>query len=209
MTKRLIILVGGIVLTGVLFYFLTGTAAASNGELGTPCEDNPDVCASGLVCAPEGTNGSFVCSHCIDSTECQDGDGGICTGQGICTYNNPPGGLPVVNPPPGNTGVNNPPPKTTTGGFDFTIGGLVNLVTGVACWSIRAVLALMVIALIIAGLRFFWARGEQTAVTEAKKNFTWVIIGIVVILGTNIIIATVSNALGGDYSYLPLKCSTK
>ena len=111
--------------------------------------------------------------------------------------------LPGNNPPPNQNNPNN----NQTLGYDLTIDSLGNIISGIACWAINVVLAVMVVALIIAGLRFLGARGDQTKVSEAKKNFNWVIIGIIVILATNIIIATIAGALGGSYSYLPLSCS--
>ncbi len=89
---------------------------------------------------------------------------------------------------------------------DFTVQRIAAIITGFACWLIGIVLAIMVIALIIAGIRFFLAKGNETALTDARKNLTWVLVGILVILATNVIIATVANALGGDYSFLPLNC---
>ena len=95
---------------------------------------------------------------------------------------------------------------------DFTVQKIADIITGFACWLIGIVLAIMVIALIIAGIRFFKATsfvtdgGKTTEINDAKKNLQWVLIGILVILSTNVIIATVANALGGSYSFLPLNC---
>lgn len=90
---------------------------------------------------------------------------------------------------------------------DFTVQRIADIITGFACWLIGIVLAIMVIFLIVAGIRFFLARGNETAVVEARKNLTWTLVGILVILATNVIIATVSNALSRDYSFIPLNCS--
>lgn len=89
---------------------------------------------------------------------------------------------------------------------DFTVQRIAAIITGFACWLIGIVLVIMVIFLAVAGIRFFLARGSEAAVTDAKKNLTWTLVGILVILATNVIIATVANALGGDYSFLPLNC---
>ena len=96
---------------------------------------------------------------------------------------------------------------------DFTVQRIADIITGFACWLIGIVLAIMVIFLIISGIRFFKATsfvtdgGKTTEINTAKKNFQWVLVGIVVILATNVIIATVANALGADYSFLPLNCA--
>ncbi len=92
---------------------------------------------------------------------------------------------------------------------DFTVQRIAGIITGFACWLIGIVLAIMVIFLVIAGIRFFLARGNETAVADAKKNLTWTLVGILVILATNVIIATVANALGVNYSFIPLQCGLK
>ena len=91
-------------------------------------------------------------------------------------------------------------------GVDITIQDVAGIITGIACWLIRVVLAVMIIFLIISGAKFFLAQGNQEAVTKAKENIKWVLIGIVVVLATNIIIATIANWLGAEYSFLPLNC---
>jgi len=103
--------------------------------------------------------------------------------------------------------------KSTTGGtkdlpgVDLTIQGLGNLVIRLTCWVIQIILAVMVIALLVAGVRFFLARGNPEAAKGAKENFKWVLAGIAVILATNIIIATIAGFLGADYQYVPLDCT--
>jgi hypothetical protein len=91
-------------------------------------------------------------------------------------------------------------------GYNLTIGRVRDIITGLACWVLQIILAIMIIALIWAGVRFFLAHGNPEKAKAAVENFKWVIIGIVVILATNVIIATVDNALGGDASYLPIMC---
>ena len=99
-----------------------------------------------------------------------------------------------------------PPPANQSLGVNFTVQDVARIITGFACWLIGIVLAIMVIALVISGIRFFLARGNETALTSAKKNITWTLVGILVILATNVIIATVANALGANYSFIPLYC---
>lgn len=89
---------------------------------------------------------------------------------------------------------------------DFTIQRIAAIITGFACWLIGIVLAIMVIFLVVAGVRYFLARGNETKVTDSTKNLTWTLVGILVILATNVIIATVANALGANYSFIPLNC---
>lgn len=99
-------------------------------------------------------------------------------------------------------------------GVDLTIQDVLNIVTRFACWLISASLVIMVIALLWSGIRFFKAMkivggdDKPKEINIAKRNFGWTLVGISIILSTNVIIATIANALGGDYSYLPLKCTT-
>lgn len=90
---------------------------------------------------------------------------------------------------------------------NFTVQLIADIITGFACWLIGIVLAVMVTFLVVAGIRYFLARGNETKVADATKNLTWTLVGILVILATNVIIATVANALGRDYSFIPLNCS--
>jgi len=94
-------------------------------------------------------------------------------------------------------------------GIDLTVDKIANIITGFACWLIGIVLVIMVIFLVIAGIRYFLAKGNPVKVTDATKNLQWTLVGILVILATNVIIATVANALGGDYSFLPLNCGLR
>lgn len=86
-------------------------------------------------------------------------------------------------------------------GYDLTIEGIGRIITGIACWTMSTILAVMVIALVIAGIRFYIG-GAAGDVSKAKTNLLWVLVGIVIILATNVIIATVVYYLGGSYSAL-------
>ena len=91
-------------------------------------------------------------------------------------------------------------------GEDLTIQGVFNIINGIACWLLRVVSVVMVIFVILAGFRFMAARGDPRAFVSAKKNFFHVFVGILVILGVYVIIATVANAVGADFSFIPLAC---
>lgn len=91
--------------------------------------------------------------------------------------------------------------------IDLTVEGLFNIIAGLACWFTRISLPIMVIFLVLAALRFMHAQGEPARFTAAKKNFSQVLIGILVIMGAYVIIATVANAVGvADFSFIPLVC---
>ena len=93
-------------------------------------------------------------------------------------------------------------------GINLTIQDVMDIITGLACWITRVALVFIVVAVIYFGVKFMMAQGDPTKLTEAKKSFLWGLVGILVILGTYTIIATVANALGADYMlFIPLRCS--
>jgi hypothetical protein len=91
-------------------------------------------------------------------------------------------------------------------GQDLSIQDVFGIINGIACWLLRTVGAVMVIFLVIAGLRFMAAQGNPAKLTEAKKSLNYALLGILVIMGVYVIIATVANAVGSDFSLIPLVC---
>ena len=92
-------------------------------------------------------------------------------------------------------------------GVDIQIQDVAAIIEGIACWLMRVVLALVVIFLILSGVSFLTARGNPEKVGKAKENFKWVIIGIAVVLGVNVIIATVGAFITNDASFInPFTC---
>lgn len=92
-------------------------------------------------------------------------------------------------------------------GIDLTVQDVFSIIAGLACWFSRVAVAVMVIFIILAGLHFMNARGNPVAYEMAKKNFGQVLIGLLVIIGVYVIIATVANAVGlTDFSFIPLAC---
>ena len=92
-------------------------------------------------------------------------------------------------------------------GVDLTIERVFGIITGLACWFTRFALILIVVYIVIFGIKFMTAQGNVTKYEEAKKSFTWGLVGVAIILGTYTIIATVANSLGADYSLIvPLQC---
>lgn len=93
-------------------------------------------------------------------------------------------------------------------GVNLTIQSVFGIITGLVCWFSRFALILIVAYIIIYGIKFMMAQGNATKYEEAKKAFTWGLVGVLVILGTYTIIATIANALGANYSLIvPLNCS--
>ncbi|MEK7151228.1 MAG: pilin [Patescibacteria group bacterium] len=91
-------------------------------------------------------------------------------------------------------------------GIDLTIEDVFDIINNFACWLIRVITPIMIIFIVIAGLRFMHARGDPAAYAAAKKNFNHVILGLIVIMGVYVIIATVANFVGADFSFIPLVC---
>src|SRR3989344_1798919 len=98
-------------------------------------------------------------------------------------------------------------------GIPLTIQSVFGIITGLACWFTRFALVLMVVMIVFYGIKFMMSQGNQTKFDEAKKSFTWALVGVLVILGTYTIILTVADLLGGSTSssalstFLPLDCS--
>src|SRR3989344_5017869 len=81
-------------------------------------------------------------------------------------------------------------------GEDLDFEDLISIMTGLACWLGRVASLGAVIFVIWAGLRFMAARGDPKAFTDAVTNLKRVLLGILVIYGVYVIIATVANAVG-------------
>ncbi len=110
----------------------------------------------------------------------------------------------IAAPPP------TPRPTFGTSGAggieDFTIQRVFGIIAGFACWLTQIALFVMVAFILYYGFMFLKSQGNPEKLTAAKKSFSWGLVGVIVILGTYTIIATVTNALGGDISMLPLDC---
>ncbi|MEK7525400.1 MAG: hypothetical protein AAB561_00020 [Patescibacteria group bacterium] len=93
-------------------------------------------------------------------------------------------------------------------GVDFTIQQIRNIIVGLACWTTQISFFIIIFFILFYGFLFFKSQGNPAKVDEAKKALGWGIIGIIVILGAYTIIATVTNALGGQANPIPIDCSS-
>jgi len=93
-------------------------------------------------------------------------------------------------------------------GINLTIQDVLGIITGLACWITRVALVFIVVAVVYFGVKFLTAQGDPTKLTNAKNSFMWGLVGIIVILGTYTIIATVAHSLGvTEYGrFIPLNC---
>lgn len=97
---------------------------------------------------------------------------------------------------------------TEVPGVDLSVQKVFNMITGLACWFTQFALIIIVVALVIYGIQFLVSQGNPEKYQAAKNAFTKGLIGVIIILGTYVIIATIANALGADYNrFVPLDCS--
>ena len=92
-------------------------------------------------------------------------------------------------------------------GVDFTIQQVRNIIVGLACWLTQISFFVIVIFILFYGFLFFKSQGNPAKVDDAKRALGYGIIGMIVILGAYTIIATVTNALGGEANPIPIDCS--
>ncbi len=123
-------------------------------------------------------------------------------------------GVALVSGNSGNSGNSSDSTKNSlTGlpGIDLTIQSLFGIIEGLACWASRFVIVFIVIMLIWYGIQFMTAQANTEAFNNAKKALNYAIIGIIVVLGANTIIATVAHAIDSNssYSVFALDCSAR
>ena len=90
--------------------------------------------------------------------------------------------------------------------MNLTIQGVINILNNFSCWLFTVAIALCIIFIVIAGIRYMFAGGNSERTNKAKKNFLYLLIGIVVILGVGVIISTVAAAVGSTISLIPFQC---
>ncbi|MBI2065440.1 MAG: hypothetical protein HYT62_05350 [Candidatus Yanofskybacteria bacterium] len=218
--KKFLLIVLPVTFFSVWFLFGSGDVLAV-AKFGEPCSKASD-CQSGLQCFGN------TCVECYNSTICNDRDGGRCN-DGVCVSpgGNSAGKLCASNDQcvsgvcDGNTSTCRGGSSSTTttnmadegdplGGFpgeDLSFQDINQIVIGLACWLARVASLLAAIFVIWAGLKFVTAGGDPKKYQSAKDNFKAVLLGILVIYGVYVIIATVAHAVGiTDFSFIPLVC---
>lgn len=99
------------------------------------------------------------------------------------------------------------PDLSNAPGIDLTLDRVVEIIEGLACWIANVALILVVIAIVYYGIMFLISRGDPTKVTNARKALGWGLVGVLIILGTYTIIASIGNFVTeGAYSLTPLNC---
>lgn len=169
------------------------------------------ACVSGGVyaCSPGNlSNCSDVGGVC--SASCRQIDTSQC-GQSVGPA---PGGGPPGPGGGGSGGGAYDPNQGLSGspGSDLSIQRVYGIIVGLTCWFSRIALLIMVGAIIIYGIMMMWAGENATAFSDARKSLMWAMVGVIVVLGTYTIIATVADFvdpgnLTGINRALPISCS--
>ncbi len=94
-------------------------------------------------------------------------------------------------------------------GIDLSIQNVFGIVNGLACWATRFVLVFIVIAIVWYGVQFMTSGGVPGKFEQAKKSLSYAIIGIIVVLGAQTIIATIAHGINptGPNAFFALNCS--
>ena len=213
-----------IIFFGAWFLFgsndtLALNSAGGTAKFGESCVKAEDcIVGFGLLCAGN------TCVQCVQNSQCapgQDCDDGVC----VSSNGNASGQLCASNSQclskscDGNTNTCRGGGSTTTNkqGGDNPLGNfpgenlsaqdVTGIVIGFACWLSRAAMTLTIIFVVLSGFKFMSAGGDPKKYQSAKDNFKTVLLGILVIFGVYVIIATVAYAVGiTDFSFIPLVC---
>lgn len=97
-------------------------------------------------------------------------------------------------------GSTNPPSPGNTGGFDFpnplAATTFSELITKIADFLLDLALAFAFFMIIWAGFKFVTAGGDVEKISSARRNFTWIVVGIAVILASKALIGYLQEILG-------------
>ena len=210
-----------LVFFSVWFLFGGSNALSAGGtaKFGEPCASSND-CVAGFsfICAGN------TCVQCVQNSQCASGQNcndGVCVSSGgnasgqLCASNDQclskycdgntntcrGGGSTTTNKTSGDNPLGNFP------GENLSAQDVTGIVIGFACWLSRAAMTLTIIFVVLSGLKFMSAGGDPKKYQSAKDNFKTVLLGILVIFGVYVIIATVAYAVGiTDFSFIPLVC---
>ncbi|MEZ4200671.1 MAG: pilin [Candidatus Paceibacterota bacterium] len=84
-------------------------------------------------------------------------------------------------------------------GPDCTFNDVVRLANRVINFLVQLLVVLGTIALVISGFKLVTSGGDQAAMESAKKMFTNVVIGLIIVLAAWLIIDTVLKMLTGGF----------
>ncbi len=81
---------------------------------------------------------------------------------------------------------------------DPQLADLVPVFNRVYNTAILSAGAVFIIWMIISGIRYMAAGGDEKAIAAARSSLTYAVVGFILILGAYAIIAILGNLLGGD-----------
>lgn len=185
---------------------------------GQSCKDSsecvsPYVCNENNVCGYSSSGGGGgakkdVNEPCRQGSECKSG---VCKNL-LCTL--PAGGAPGGGTPSGPAGGRQGGAPAGGGGNEETrTAGEIALcpekifsyVEIAACYFLDFVDILIVVFIVYVGFQFMTAGGDATKVGKAKDNLKYVIIGVAIVIGVYVIIATVAYNIGRP-GFAPFYC---
>ncbi len=191
--------------SNIVSYTITSKTSGTGGAPTSGDKKSPDcqkcIDTTKLDCQAPPDNPDFCSDEAILNTTCAS----VCGGS-----NNPPGedtgGLPVEKNGGDQTGTSGN--VEGPAGIDISIDQVYGIIKGIACWLMRAAVAVIIVFVLFSGYKFLVSKGDAAKVVEARKNLVYVIIGIAVIAGVYVIIGTVATAIGaGNYSFF--SCSSQ
>ncbi len=131
--------------------------------------------------------------------------GSVCKSS-VSGTSTPPGSMTGTSTPPGSMSGTSTPPSTMNGtGVEmptFEETGLSDapirdILINLLRWLLMIVGILAMIGFVISGMQYMLAAGSESIMETAKKNMTYSIIGVIVVLGSFVIIQAIGVALQG------------
>ncbi|PIP27487.1 MAG: hypothetical protein COX30_01650 [Candidatus Moranbacteria bacterium CG23_combo_of_CG06-09_8_20_14_all_39_10] len=142
-----------------------------------------------LICSGQVTDGSGYCTFAANSSVCGS------------SHKNPggPSGIPL-GVPTGNTtttpamnGVEMPTFENT----GLSDAPIKNILVNLLKWLLMISGVIALIGFAISGIQYITAAGDDDLMSAAKRNLTYSVIGVIVILGSFVIIQAIDVALQG------------
>ena len=81
-------------------------------------------------------------------------------------------------------------------GIDLDLSTVYCIFLRFMTWSFSFALVLAIISLVYNGLRYIFSSGSSDELAKVHKNFTWTLIGVVVVLLATSILLMIANFLG-------------
>lgn len=153
--------------------------------------------ANGAYCGGVATDGSGYCtmnnSDCGSSHTISGGATGTPTGITPGVPSGITSGTPSGNTTPPMNGVEMP----NAGDIGLSDSPIEDILVNLLEWLLEIVGVIALIGFVISGVQYITASGNESMMETAKKNLTYSIIGVIVVLGSFVIIQAIHVALQG------------